>query len=245
MKIAVIMPVYNDEVRIKSNIKSAIHQLNYMRYDFQIVVVNDGSTDNTNKRIAQLAKEHTCVSFTSHEPNQGKGYSFIKGVDMLRYEAHKPDYILLADSDMQISLYELPAFFNIMKTYNADVVIGNKRHPYSDIHYTLARHIISNTYNFICRMLFGIQVRDTQCGFKLFKWNAICDVRDKIYTRRFAFDVELLLALREMHYRIAVAPVAMSKQYNAGSISLRNIWQTFTDTIAIWWRKKRGYYARA
>lgn len=230
--ISVIMPVYNDEKHIRRNIRIAIKELTKLDYDFTIMVVNDGSTDGTREAVRGAG-----VAFISYHTNCGKGAAFLCGASTV-----KSDYILLADSDMQVRFDELPVFFNIMDMYNADAVVGNKRHPYSEIQYTRARHIISNTYNFICRMMFGIQLRDTQCGFKLFKAEALKKVMPEIKTKRFAFDLEILVSLKENNYRVADAPVYMRKQYNAGSIGLRNIWETFRDTIAIWLRKKEGFY---
>jgi len=236
IKLSIVIPVYNDERYIVRNIERLRHDNTLADYDVELIIIDDGSTDNTDVLIKQLVKEMH-IKFMSYSPNAGKGNAFVKGVERATGE-----YVLLIDSDLQISPAELPVFFNVMSTYNADAVIGNKRHTYSKIHYTFRRRIISNTYNTMCRKLFGIQLRDTQCGLKLFKRTVLNKVIDKLMVKRYAFDIELLVALRENNYRIADAPVFMDKQYNTGSISVKNIISVFMDTINIWIRKKKGYY---
>jgi hypothetical protein len=128
-----------------------------------------------------------------------------------------------------------------MELYDADAVIGNKRHPYSIVHYSPFRWVVSNTYNLLCRVLFGIQLRDTQTGFKLFKREAIEKVMRKVMVKRFAFDLELILALRESGFRVADAPVVVNKT-ESGCASAGNILQTLIDTLAVFYRRSIGWY---
>lgn len=233
MKLSVIMPVYNDEKNIAGNIKRIINILKVLGITFELIVVDDGSTDKTAPHIPM----HENIRDVYMQPNQGKGKAFIAG-----YVRAKGDYIALMDSDLQLSPWEFISFFRIMHTYDADVVIGSKRHPYSNVKYTPVRWIVSNTYNLLCRFLFGISLRDTQCGLKLFKHQVLERIETKLLVKRYAFDIELITALRENNIRIADAPVNVYRRYNQGSVDLPNILQTFKDTMAVWWRKQRGWY---
>lgn len=234
-KITAILPVYNDEANIEKNIREAIVDFALMLdYDIEIIVVDDGSTDKTLEILNKIKD----INVLTYPRNVGKGCAFFSGCKFAQ-----GDYILLLDSDLQVSPTELPVFLSVMKLYKADAVIGNKRHRYSKTHYPLIRSIVSKVYNFMIRKMFNVDLRDTQCGFKLFKKEAINKVIDKIRSKRFAFDIELLVALRENSFRVADAPVFMKEQRNSGSVNLRNIWHTFRDTVIVWIRKKKGYYA--
>ena len=231
-RVSIIVQVYNGE----REISKCIERISKQTYrDIELVVVNDGSTDNTLEKIRAIPS----IDIVTYPFNKGKGYAFLTGLEIAT-----GDYIILLDSDLQIRPYELPTFLNIMQIYRADVVIGNKRHPYSYTNYNFTRSIISNTYNLMCRKMFGIDLRDTQCGFKLFKTSAINKVKDKIKSKRFAFDIEILIALRENRIRVADAPVLVERQYSSGSINIKNIWDTFIDTVMVWIRKKEGYYGQ-
>lgn len=236
-KISVIIPVYNEGDKIIGNMIALKEKFKYigLNREFEYILVDDGSTDDTFDRINEIG---VCDLAITMIINQGKGAAFKRG---LKYAWG--DYIVLMDSDAQIDAEDLYTFFNIMMIYRADAVIGNKRHAYSQVQYTPTRWIVSNVYNIICRILFGFKLRDTQCGFKLFKKEAIHKVMKKLLIKRFAFDLELIVAMREQHLRIADAPVRVREQQSGGSITRENIYMTAKDTLAVWYRKNiKGWY---
>jgi len=227
--------VYNVADTIIANVHQVITELRELGYHFEIILVDDCSTDNTLEVISNMDNKH--VRYLAHTTNAGKGRAFMSG-----FAVADNEYVVLMDSDIHIGPAELPVFFNIMRFYNADVVIGNKRHPYSIVGYTPYRWVVSNVYNYIVRRLFGVDLRDTQCGLKLFKRGALTKVVRKILVKRYAFDIELIVAMREKGIRIADAPVYKVEQLNLGSATVGNILQTLKDTLAVWWRKQKGWY---
>jgi len=235
-EVTVIMPVYNMGAAVIENVSAVRKYLAGAGYEYQIVVVDDGSTDDTIEFCAVMAQwQDTDVVLMGC--NQGKGAAILAGCKEIRHK-----HVLFIDSDLQISLDELGMFFRVMHLYNAQAVIGNKRHLYSQISYGFKRKAVSNVYNYMCRKLFGIQLRDTQCGFKLFNSTAIREATKKMSIKRFAYDIELLVILNERGFRVVDAPVQMKPQDNRGSISIKNILDTFKDTIKVWVKKKRGDY---
>ena len=236
-KVSVIIPVYNEEQTIARNIEKIKENLDAIsdNREFEIIVVDDGSTDDTLQAVEWMQYSLAEIEWTLF--NNGKGAAFLKGCEKVT-----GDYVVLMDSDMQIDIHDLESFFRISLLYNAPVVIGNKRHHYSYTHYSLVRRIISRGYNFMCRMMFGFNLRDTQCGMKLFKRSALDKIKDKLMVKRFAFDLELIVAFRENDIRIATAPVRVEKQKGSGSVNIRNIIDTARDTLAVWLRKMRGWY---
>jgi hypothetical protein len=143
---------------------------------------------------------------------------------------------------MQINPNEIKTFFKLMDLYNAEVVIGNKHHQYSESEYTLTRQIVSKGYYCLVKLLFGLPLRDTQCGFKLFRRRVLDKLIPFIKENRFSFDLEIIVALRDNHIRIVDSPVSVRKQKNQGSVSLKSIWWTFIDTLRIWYRRQKGWY---
>ena len=229
MKLSVIIPTYNDDT-ILQNIPTIIKELNELHIEYEIHIIDDGSA-------RPLAFSEN-IKYTYYEVNHGKGYAFRVGIKIAT-----GDYILLMDSDLQIHPREVKSFFSIMDIYDSDCVIGNKRHPYSNVTYTFSRNVMSNTYAYMIRMLFGIRFNDTQVGFKLFKARILKDILPNLVINRFAFDVEILAALMAKGYRIADAPVHMSARTKSTAANIKTIMNMLYDTVRIWIRKKKGCYA--
>jgi glycosyltransferase involved in cell wall biosynthesis len=179
----------------------------------------------------------TQVIISRDDPHIGKGNAILKGLKLI-----KEDYIVIMDADLQIDPSDIDTFFNIMELYSADVVVGNKYHLYSNIEYPIIRKVISFGYRILVKVLFNLPLRDTQCGFKLFKRNVINKITPVLKETRYCLDLEMLIALRKKCIRVADAPVYVKKQNNIGSVNLSNILITFIDTIRVWVKMLRGKY---
>jgi len=152
------------------------------------------------------------------------------------------DKIAWIDVDLQISPNRLNSFLKVMDTYDSEAVIGNKRNNYSVIHYSFFRHIISNSYNFLIRFLFGISLRDTQCGIKLFKADTLKSILPHAVSCGFAFDLEVLCLLRDNKHIVMDAPVVVNQRVGIGSAIASNIWHTFRETMLVWNNHRLGKY---
>ena len=168
---------------------------------------------------------------------KGKGYALRTGSLYA-----KGDYIAWLDVDLQITPGRLNSFLKVMNTYDAEAVIGNKRNDYSVIHYSFLRHIISNSYNLMIRFLFGISLRDTQCGIKLFKADTLKSILPKVESNGFAFDLEVLCLLRDNKHIVMDSPVVVNQRVGIGSAIASNIWNTFVETLRVWNKHSRGKY---
>lgn len=236
-KISVVIPARNEEGHIVSNIECVCDYLHeHYSTSYEVIVVDDCSSDDT-FLVAVENLKHSLVRVYRKTVRQGKGAAIKTG-----WKFCKGEYIVIMDADLQIKPRELDVFFKHLEFYEADVVIGNKRHIYSNVKYGLKRWVVSNTYNFICRVLFGISLRDTQCGFKLFKKSVLDKVMSKMMVKEFAFDVELMVALKDNNFRIVDAPVFVCKPLGSGSVRAGNIFNVFKDTVAVWFRRMRGWY---
>jgi len=237
----IILPVRNEASMIQNTISTLLKWCKGNLSDFEILFIDDGSTDDT----FQIIRKNTKVKVYKNVFERGKGSALKVGCvySTFLYAAKDDDNIIFMDGDGQIEPQEINTMLNIMTFYNSDVVIANKRHIYSNIFYTKAREIVSKSYNLLVRFLFDLRHEDTQCGLKIFKKKVLDDVISKVSIKRFAFDLELIVALRQMGYRVADSPVKIKKQLNQGSVSIQNIIRTFIDTLIIWYKYKKGFYA--
>lgn len=236
----IILPVRNEE----KNIKNIVHNFDLWKPDkyCKIIFIDDGSTDNTEKTVRTYKRQD--ISYIKNSFDRGKGSALKTAYILITHNRNidNNELIVFLDGDGQIDFKNINILLNTMNLYCADVVVGNKRHAYSHTNYSFFRSVVSRTYNFIIKILFGLNYSDTQCGIKMFRKYALDKIIDKINIKRYAFDVELFVALKAQGYILADAPIQSLKQRNKGSVSFGSIWVTFVDTLLIWGRAIRGYY---
>lgn len=228
--ISVIIPAYNEE----NCLWKTVTEVKSLENLLEIIIIDDGSIDDTSLAI----QEDPMVKGFRKVKSQGKGAAIKTGFKMV---SPKANYVLVIDADSQIKVNELRTFFRIMEFYDADVVVGSKKHDYSIVDYSIVRSILSAGYSFIIRILFGLSLKDTQCGFKLFKRSVLDVILSKITVKQFAFDLEVLVCCKENKIRVADAPVYVYKSEKS-SVGSSDILGTFKDTLAVWWRKQKGWY---
>lgn len=232
--LSILMPAYNEAQSIAENVCETVETMRGLGIDFEIVVVDDGSLDGTHTAaINALRAWPECVRIVRCRRNQGKGNALICGTAY-----SKGEYVAFLDADMDLHPEQLEEFFAIMKARDADVVIGSKFHPQSKVEYPRLRRIYSFFYFMLVRSLFGLPVRDTQTGIKLFKREVLERVLPRVLVKRFAFDLELLANVHHFGYRIVEAPVVVNFNRVCSRLRLAAVWNVFVDTLAIFYRMR-------
>jgi glycosyltransferase involved in cell wall biosynthesis len=240
--LSILMPAYNEANSIAENVCETVETMHAMGMDFEIIVIDDGSLDGTDAAASNALRawpDHVRVVRCNR--NEGKGNALICGA---LYS--KGEYVAFLDADMDLHPEQLASFFDIMNAAKADAVIGSKFHPQSQVDYPRLRRIYSFLYYVLVRALFGLPVRDTQTGIKLFKRPVLEHVLPRILVKRFAFDLELLANVHHFGYRIVEAPVAVNFKRVCSRLRLPAVWNVFLDTLAIFYRMRiLRYYDRS
>jgi len=232
-KLSVVIPAYNESKCIYKNILTTIEILEGFVSDFEIIVVNDGSKDNTKLEIERAMKCDDRIIIVSSECNRGKGAAIIAGVAQAVGK-----YIAFVDADLELNPSQLEGYLNAMILDNKDVIIGCKFHKDSEIKYPFRRKVMSMGYYILSLILFNLNVKDTQTGLKLFKAEAIKPLAHLIKTAGFAYDIELLVAVHRRGYSIGQMPVVVTYAREKGSsrIGINHVIKAFNDTVAIFYR---------
>jgi glycosyltransferase involved in cell wall biosynthesis len=237
-KVSILMPAFNESENIDRNIREVVETFTNFADEFELILVDDGSSDDTYLYAARaLAEFPDVVRVVRYDQNEGKGNALVAGASYVRGE-----YVVFLDADMDLHPSQLPVFFEIMERENADAVIGSKWHPQSHVQYPTIRRFYSLGYFALTRLLFGLPLRDTQTGLKLFRTKLIRDVIPRVLSKRFAYDVELLAVAHRRGYRIADAPVRLEFQRTLGRLRLNAVWRTFLDTLAVFYRLNLLHY---
>ncbi len=237
--LSVIIPAWNESEHIFNTIKETERVFDELGVDYEIIVVDDGSTDNTYEEALRAARENGRVKVVRKE-NGGKGSALKYGFNFCSGEL-----VTFIDADLDLHPKQIPLFIEYMKKYDADVVVGSKRHPLSKVNYPFQRKVLSLCYQIIIKILFNLNVRDTQAGLKLFKYEVLREVLPRVLCKKYAFDLELLVNANYRGFKIVEAPIELNWQRVSGRIGLRDIWKIALDTMALFYRLKiLKYYDR-
>jgi glycosyltransferase involved in cell wall biosynthesis len=238
VQLSVIVPAYREGRRIHDNLSRLIGELDKLNVAYEVVVVSDGNTDTTVREAKRLGSP--AVKVFHYPMNIGKGFALSFGVSQ-----SSGSLVTFIDADMELDPANIKGFIDLMQTAGCDAVIGSKRHPQSKVAYPRLRRLQSAIYQLVVRVLFNLDVRDTQTGLKLFRRNVLEEALPLLAIKRFAFDLELLVVARQLGYRqVCEAPISLDYQFE----STVNLWSAFRiswDTAAIFYRLRiLRYYQR-
>lgn len=230
-KVSIIIPAYNEADIIALSLNETVRVFEDFGCRYEIIVVDDGSSDGTYLNALKVAARFPQITVKQSKHNRGKGRALKIGFRLATGE-----YVVFLDADMELHPAQLQTLFDIMRLDEADVVIGSKRHPNSRLDYPWDRKIISTVYFFLIKIFFGLPIGDTQTGLKLFKAEVLKKVFPRILVKAFGYDLEILVNVHRLGYRIAEAPIVLNSKRRYGRIGFSSIWTTWQDTMAIWYR---------
>lgn len=236
--LSLIVPAYNEEKRILPSLKRIYEYLSSQKYSYEIIVVDDGSTDNTVEMVKNFITPDMPIVVLTNGTNKGKGYTVRHG--ML---AAKGKYIFFTDADLSTPIEELTKTLPyLLNDYG--VVIGSRSLPESDIleHQPWYREKMGKIFNFFVKVILIPGIIDTQCGFKGFKREAVETICDKCKIDGFSFDVEILYLAQKHNFKINEIPIQWKNSTLSKVSPIKHSIQMFIDLIGIKIKDLRGVY---
>ncbi len=215
--ISFIFPIYNEEKRLKFLFKN-INKYEKKYNGNEFIFVNDGSKDKSSEYIVNYIKDkNKRYKIVSYKKNMGKGYALKMGVK----EAEK-DWLLTIDMDLSVKLIQINNWFKIYNLNKNNVYFGSRNHPKSVLVAKLYRKIIGKILNIILKIVFEknvSQIKDTQCGFKLYPKKVAKKIFKNIFTFNFAHDIEILTKLNKKKIKVIELPVRW-KHFNQSKVNI-------------------------
>tara|TARA_B100000287_G_scaffold425463_1_gene471812 strand:- start:2896 stop:3627 length:732 start_codon:yes stop_codon:yes gene_type:complete len=206
--LSIIFPCYNEEYRLKDTIKDLEKFCKKKKFKkVEIIFVDDGSTDSTYKILKNIKKQNILlkskIKVLSYVQNRGKGYALKYGVKFAKY-----DWILTIDTDISVSTLQI---FDWIKKYkiskNYKIYFGSRNIIGSNIKYQLHRKLIGLIFIGIIKILFNINLFDTQCGFKLYNKTVAKKIFSNLQCMGFSHDIEIVLLAKKFNFKIKELPV--------------------------------------
>lgn len=206
--LSVVIPAYNKEAIIGTALMKIAGFLSTQDYKWEIIVVDDASTDSTVDKIKQLMPHHQNIKLLVNERNMKKGFAVKRGILEARGK-----YAVFSDADYAYPINQVNNFLNALDN-GADIAIGNRMHPDttflvkpSALNYIYQRHLLGRIFNRVVRLLLLKGIPDTQCGIKAFRLDTTRVIFEKMTIANFAFDVELLFIAQQNGAKIIPIPV--------------------------------------
>jgi glycosyltransferase involved in cell wall biosynthesis len=226
--ISVVIPVHNQEKTISLLLSRIKGILNSTLRSYEIVVVNDGSFDNTFGVLQKEEELDSHMKVISYTPNRGKGYAVKTGVMQ-----SSGNIVIFADGDLDISHDKIKDYITGLE--NCDIVIASKRHPQSKVNAPFSRKLLSRVFNFLVRLAIGLKVKDTQSGLKAGKGASLRTIFRIMLVKRYAFDVELLAIASALNLKIREMPIEINLDHN---FKVQDIAKMLVDVTTITYRYK-------
>ncbi len=206
-KVSVILPAFNEGAAVANCVRATTRAL--ADIDHEIVVVDDGSADDTLAQAREAARDDPRIKVVTYHPNRGKGHALKEG-----FAQTTGDLVAFLDADSDLDPCQLTTLWQVMEQSRADLVIGSKLHPQSKINYPPLRRVVSWGYYGLVHFLFGLPIHDTQTGIKLFRREVLEQVFPHLQIEGYAFDLELLVGTHLYGYVLAEAPVVLEFKTN-------------------------------
>ncbi len=233
-----IIPAYNESERLAASLPKVLDYIHQQRLQAEVIVVNDGSTDNTADIVRGVAATNPEVRLLENPGNRGKGYSVRHGM----LHAHG-DVLLFTDADLSSPIYEAQKLFGAI-AQGADIAIGSRwlqaemqteRQPWH-------RQLYGRLFNLGLRIVLGLSYRDTQCGFKAFTRTAANTVFSRQHVERWGFDPELLFLANKFKLRTVEVAVEWAHDHRSRINPLRDGINMGLEMLKVRWDDVRGLY---
>ena len=236
---SIVLPAYNEAARIAATLESIFAHVLQQGRKVEVLVVNDGSTDDTVEIVNRYASQYSGLRLLQNPGNHGKGYSVRNG--MLHAQG---DLLLFSDADLSSPIAEAHKLFAAIEA-GADIAIGSrwiktelqvKRQPFY-------RRVLGRIFNLVLRIFLGLNFRDTQCGFKAFTRRAANTVFPSQQIERWGFDPELLYLARKHNLTVAEVPVLWSHREGTRIHPFRDGLHMLWDVLRVRWYALGGRYS--
>jgi len=238
--ISIVIPAYNESARIGSALAEVLRCIHKREWQAEILVVNDGSTDNTAAIVEEFAQTHPEVRLLNNGANRGKGFSVRHGVLQ-----GVGEIVMFTDADLSAPMEEAERLFDALRQ-GADIAIGSRwlERKRQTLQQPLYRQVFGRCFNAITRLVMGLPFADTQCGFKAFRRPVAQTIFQLQRIERWGFDPELLFIALKRGYKIREVPVTWGHDERSRLSYVKDGMKMLEDIAYIRWEAFAGAYDR-
>ncbi len=240
-RLSIVIPAYNESARIEATLARVLECVETRHWDAEILVVDDGSTDNTAAIIQQWMARHPQLHLVKNPGNRGKGYSVRNGLLQAAGEI-----VMFTDADLSAPIEEATSLIEAIDA-GADVAIGSRwlDKQKQTVHQPMYRRFFGRCFNWVTRRIIGLPFKDTQCGFKAFRRDAAQVIFRLQTIERWGFDPEILYIARKLKFTIIEVPVTWGHDERSRISYLKDGMKMLEEMAEIRTNSIRGRYDQA
>lgn len=197
MQVSMILPAYNEAVRIEKTVNQTAKALEEVTSSFEIIIAEDGSNDGTDKIASKLAEKYSYVKHLHSDSRQGRGRALNRAIKSARGET-----LCYIDVDLATDMTYLKELIESISVEGYDFATGSRMMPQSKVKRSLKRNLASTGFNFLVRTFLHSKLYDHQCGFKAFRRDPLFDLLDKVKDTHWFWDTELFVLSQYQGYKV-------------------------------------------
>jgi dolichyl-phosphate beta-glucosyltransferase len=235
---SIVVPAYNERPRIGASLDRILDYLSQQQWDAEVIVVNDGSRDDTAELVRAAGERDGRVRLVENPGNRGKGYSVRNGMLQARGEV-----LIFTDADLSSPIHEAAKLVAAIRE-GADAAIGSRwlRPELMTERQPFYRQMFGRVFNLLLRVVLGLSFKDTQCGLKAFTRRAALEIFPRQRIERWGFDPEILFLAQRAGLRVTEVPVAWAHDDRSKINPVVDGFKMFTELLRIRWNALTGKY---
>lgn len=239
--LSIVIPAFNEEKRLAETLEKIWSYLQKKNLDSEIIVVDDGSSDQTAEIAKQFERMHEECHLIRNDENKGKGFSFRRG-----FLNSRGNFVLLTDSDLSAPIEEYEYLMQVSRSGDYDLVIGSRSLDESriEIKQPFVRRLMGKIFNYSVKLITGLPFKDTQCGFKLLARERLKPIIELMRVDRFSYDVELIFLAWKFGLRVKEAPIVWRDSPKSKVKMGKDSLNMLMDIIRIKRNYKKGLYGK-
>ncbi len=231
--VSVVLPAYNEVDFLEPAVTQISQALREIGYSFEIVIAEDGSSDGTDKKAAELAETVPFVRHIHREKRLGRGTALNNA-----FRQSSGEVLVYMDLDLATDLRYLRPLVEAITAEGYDFSTGSRMLPQSKAERTFSRSMSSKTYNFLVRHMLGSKLRDHQCGFKAFKREPLMQLLGEVEATHWFWDTEVMVRGYRHGYKIKEIAVEWKSGRGTKVNLFKDSWNMFRQIVALWWKLK-------
>lgn len=233
VKVSVVLPAHNEADTLENAVAKVEESLEEYGGSYEIIIAEDGSTDGTDRKAAELSQKYLGVKYIHEEKRLGRGKALKNA-----FKKSSGEILVYMDVDLATSTRHIGSLIDSIEKEGYDLATGSRMLAESRVKRSGTRHLASKIYNMMVRMLLGSKVRDHQCGFKAFRREPLMQLLDEVDATHWFWDTEIIVRATRKGYRIKEIPVDWTSGRETKVRLLKDSFDMGWQVFSLWWHLK-------